>query len=173
MLAARPGLVTAAELDEWLYAPGLPRSAVLPSSAAFTRVDAARQQWLAGKVAAAALPVTAWSSFEWLHFLNNMPAKLPLTKLAELDAAFKLTGQRNAEIAHSWLLNAIRAGYQPAYPRLEEYLTSIGRRKLVKPLYEALMKSAAGSEFAARVYEIARPGYYSVLQSTLDPIVRN
>ena len=173
LLAARPGLVTAAELDEWLYAPGLPRSALLPSSAAFTRVDEARQQWLAGKVAAAALPVTAWSSFEWLHFLNNMPAKLPLTKLAELDAAFKLTGQRNAEIAHSWLLNAIRAGYQPAYPRLEEYLTSIGRRKLVKPLYEALMKSAAGSEFAARVYEIARPGYYSVLQSTLDPIVRN
>jgi hypothetical protein len=43
----------------------------------------------------------------------------------------------------------------------------------VKPLYEALMKTAAGSEFAARVYEIARPGYFSVLQSTLDPIVRN
>ncbi len=173
LLAARPGLVSGAELDEWLYAPGLPRSAVLPSSDAFARVDAARRQWLAGKLAAAALPVAAWSTFEWLHFLNNMPAKPPLTKLAELDAAFKLTGQRNAEIAHSWLLNAIHAGYQPAYPRLEEYLSSIGRRKLVKPLYEALMKTAAGSEFAARVYEIARPGYYSVLQSTLDPIVRN
>lgn len=173
LLAARPGLVATAELDEWLYAPGLPRSAVLPSSDAFARVDAARKQWLAGKLAASALPVAAWSTFEWLHFLNNMPAKLPLAKLAELDAAFKLTSQRNAEIAHSWLLIAIRAGYQPAYPRLEEYLTTIGRRKLVKPLYEALMKTAAGSEFAARVYEIARPGYFSVLQSTLDPIVRN
>lgn len=173
LLARRPGLVTEAELDEWLYAPGLPRNAVLPSSDAFTRVDALRRQWLAGKVAAAALPVSAWSTFEWLHFLNNMPAKLPLAKLAELDAAFKLTAQRNAEIAHSWLLIAIRVGYQPAYPRLEEYLTSIGRRKLVKPLYEALMKTAGGREFAARVYEIARPGYFSVLQSTLDPIVRN
>lgn len=173
LLAARPGLVATAELDEWLYAPGLPRSAVLPSSDAFARVDAARKQWLAGRLAASALPVAAWSTFEWLHFLNNMPAKLPLAKLAELDAAFKLTSQRNAEIAHSWLLIAIRAGYQPAYPRLEEYLTTIGRRKLVKPLYEALMKTAAGSEFAARVYEIARPGYFSVLQSTLDPIVRN
>ena len=173
LLAARPDLVSTAELDEWLYAPGLPRSAVLPSSDAFAKVDAARKQWLAGKLAASALPVAAWSTFEWLHFLNNMPAKLPLAKLAELDAAFKLTGQRNAEIAHSWLLIAIRAGYQPAFARLEEYLTTIGRRKLVKPLYEALMKSAAGSEFAARVYENARPGYFSVLQSTLDPIVRN
>lgn len=173
LLAARPGLVSTAELDEWLYAPGLPRNAVLPSSDAFAKVDAARKQWLAGKLAASALPVAAWSTFEWLHFLNNMPAKLPLAKLAELDAAFKLTSQRNAEIAHSWLLIAIRAGYQPAYPRLEEYLTTIGRRKLVKPLYEALMKTDAGSEFAARVYEIARPGYFSVLQSTLDPIVRN
>ncbi len=173
LLAKRPELVTETELDEWLYAPGLPRSAVLPSSDAFTKVDEGRKQWLAGKVAAAALPVSAWSTFEWLHFLNNMPAKLPLTKMAELDAAFKLTEQRNTEIAHSWLLIAIRAGYQPAFPRLEEYLTSIGRRKLVKPLYEALMKTAAGGEFAARVYEIARPGYFSVLQSTLDPIVRN
>jgi aminopeptidase N len=33
LLATRPGLVSTAELDEWLYAPGLPRSAVLPSSA--------------------------------------------------------------------------------------------------------------------------------------------
>ena len=173
LLAARPAPVSTADLDEWLYAPGLPRSAVLPSSDAFAKIDAARQQWLAAKLAASALPVAAWSTFEWLHFLNNMPAKLPLAKMAELDAAFKLTGQRNAEIAHSWLLNAIHAGYQPAYPRLEEYLTSIGRRKLVKPLYEALMQTTAGSEFAARVYEIARPGYHSVLQTTLDPIVRN
>jgi leukotriene-A4 hydrolase len=173
LLARRPGLVTEEEIDEWLYAPGMPRNAVLPSSDAFARVDAARKQWLAGKLAAPALPVAAWSTFEWLHFLNNMPAKLPLSRMAELDSAFGLTGQRNAEIAHSWLLLAIRCDYQPAYPRLQEYLTSIGRRKLIKPLYVALMKTAAGSRFAARVYETARPGYYSVLQTTLDPIVRN
>jgi hypothetical protein len=165
--------VSEEEIDEWLYAPGMPANAVLPSSDAFARVDAARKQWLAGRLATTALPVATWSTFEWLHFLNNMPAKLPLTKLAELDAAFKLTGQHNAEIAHSWLLLAIRCDYQPAFARLQEYLTTIGRRKLVKPLYVALMKTAAGRRFAARVYEIARPGYYSVLQTTLDPIVRN
>ena len=172
LLAGKPDLVSDAELDEWLYAPGLPRDAVLPSSDAFVKVDALRQQWLAGKLPAGALPVAQWSTFEWLHFLDNMPPKLPVARMGELDAAFKLTEQHNSEIAHSWLLNVIHAGYQPGYARLEQYLTSIGRRKLVKPLYEALLKTPAGRDFAARVYETARPGYHPMLQATLDPLVR-
>jgi leukotriene-A4 hydrolase len=172
LLASRPGLVSSADLDTWFYGAGLPRDAVLPKSDAFSKVDTLRRLWLAGKLATSALPTTDWSTFEWLHFLDNMPAKLSVARMAELDAAFKLTGQRNSEIAHSWLRNVIRAGYLPGYARLEEYLTGIGRRKLVKPLYEDLLKSAAGREFAARVYEQARPGYHPLLQSTLDPLVR-
>ena len=34
---------------------------------------------------------------------------------------------------------AIKNGYQPADARLESYLTTIGRRKLVLPLYRALL----------------------------------
>jgi aminopeptidase N len=172
LLAKKPGLVTDAELDEWLYAPGLPRNAVLPSSDAFAKVDTLRKQWLAGQFAVSAMPVADWSTFEWLHFLDNMPPKLSLARMSELDAAFRLTEQRNAEIEFSWLLNVIRAGYQPGYARLENYLTTIGRRKLVKPLYVALLKTPAGRSFAARVYEVARPGYHPMLQASLDPLVR-
>ncbi len=56
--------------------------------------------------------------------------------------------------------------------RLEDYLVSIGRRKLIVPLYEELMKSDEGSAFARRVYEIARPGYHPLAVTTLDDLVR-
>jgi aminopeptidase N len=39
---------------------------------------------------------------------------------------------------------AIRNQYAAADPRLEVYLTEIGRRKLIRPLYEALAASPAG-----------------------------
>ncbi len=171
LLAARPGVVSRAELDAWIGAPGLPPSAVLPRSEAFARVDAVRAEFVAGRTAAAALPTQQWTPFEWLHFLDNMPAKPDLGQLAALDARFNLTAAGNAEIAHSWLRVAIRAGYEPARARLEDYLLTIGRRKLIRPLYEDLMRTPEGARFARDVYARAREGYHPIVTATLDPIV--
>jgi leukotriene-A4 hydrolase len=56
-------------------------------------------------------------------------------------------------------------------PALERFLTSQGRRKFLKPLYEELVKTAWGKAEAKRIYRLARPGYHSVSTTTLDPIV--
>jgi hypothetical protein len=164
-------VVSRAELDAWVHAPGLPDFAVLPQSEAFAPIDAARAAFVAGRLAAADLPAQAWTPFEWLHFLDNLPARPDLAQLAALDARFGLTAAGNAEIAHSWLRVAIRAGYEPARPRLVEYLTTIGRRKLIKPLYEDLMRTPQGARFAREIYAQARPGYHPIVTATLDPIV--
>ena len=171
LLAQKPDAVTSAQIDEWMTAPGLPKYAVLPHSDAFERVDAARQDWLAGKVTAAQLPARDWTTHEWVHFLDGLSGKVPATKLEELDAAHSVTSTGNSEIAFSWLRVAIRNDYQPAYPRLESYLTSIGRRKLIKPLYEELMKTPAGAARARAIYAQARPNYHPIASATLDTIV--
>ncbi len=171
LLPQKPGAVTAAELDEWMYAPGLPKNAVLPHSDAFQKVDTARTAWLAGELAVADLPAKQWTTHEWVHFLDGMPQKVPAAKLAELDGAFQLTGAGNSEVAFSWLRIAIRNEYAPAWPRLESYLTTIGRRKLIKPLYEDLMKTPAGAERARAIYQKARPNYHPIAADTLDGIV--
>ena len=90
---------------------------------------------------------------------------------AELDQAFGLTNSTNNEIAHSWLLIAIRNHYRAALPRLREYLIGIGRRKLIVPLYRALMTQDWGQEFARDTYASARPGYHPLAQGTIDNVV--
>jgi leukotriene-A4 hydrolase len=171
LLPQKPGAVKTAELDEWMSAPGLPKFAVLPQSDAFELVDAARKDWLSGKPAAAGLPTKEWTMHEWLHFLDGLPQKLPTARLDELDAAFALTSTGNSEIAFSWLRIAIRNDYQPAYGQLETFLTTIGRRKLIKPLYEDLMKTPAGALRARAIYARARPNYHPIATATLDGIV--
>jgi leukotriene-A4 hydrolase len=171
LLAQHPGVVREAELEEWLYQPGLPAFAVLPQSDALTRVDALRADWLAGKLTVSALPTHDWSTQEWQHFIDGLPETLEPARLAELDAAYHLTTTSNAEIACSWFKVAIRNDYGPAYDPLELYLTHIGRRKLVKPLYEALMKTPAGAAHARRIYRLARPGYHPLTAAAVDPIV--
>ena len=91
--------------------------------------------------------------------------------MQELDRSFAFTRSGNAEILAEWLLIAVRNGYEPAYPRLEEFLVSVGRRKYLKPLYEELVKTPEGRTRAAAIYRRARPGYHPIAAATVDGIL--
>jgi leukotriene A-4 hydrolase/aminopeptidase len=172
VLNAPNAKLTLAEVNAWIDQPGLPSTVVMSQSNAFEVVDAAREEWLQGRAQASALRTSSWTTHQWLHFLDNLPPLTSAVRLGELDAAFKLTESKNSEIAHSWLKNAIRADYAPAYPRLEAYLTSIGRRKLVKDLYEELAKTPQGKARAQAIYRQARAMYQVPLVEQLDEVLR-
>jgi hypothetical protein len=88
-----------------------------------------------------------------------------------LDDAFALTKTGNAEVLFQWLLLAVQHGYEPAYPRLEGFLTEQGRRKFLKPLYEEMVKTPAGKERALAIYRKARPTYHPLSVDTVDAIL--
>ena len=165
-----PGIVTRAEVNTWILSPGLPADAVLPVTTLFQPVDAARDAWLAGKLQSKKLGAD-WVAQQWLYFLDGMPPVLSAPQMADLDKAFGLSKSPNAELGNSWFKLVIANNYQPAFPRLEEYLKTIGRRKLIEPLYESLMKTPAGTEVAKRVFAKARPGYHPETVKAIEAIV--
>ena len=171
LIAKHPDRLSRAALEAWIFAPGLPDTAVLPSNRVFESIDAARDGFLDGTLAATAIATAAWSTQDWLYFLTNLPATLGADQLAALDAAFDLTAAGNNEIAHAWLRIAIRNDYRPAWPRLERYLLTIGRNKLVRPLYTELMKTAEGAAFAREVFERAKPGYHPLTVTVNERIL--
>jgi len=171
LLDRYPGIVTRDQVMAWIAGPGIPPDAVLPSTDAFGVVDAVRASWLAGNRPTKNLETHDWVAQQWIYFLDDMPRALTRAQMADLDTAFGFTRSANAEIGRSWLLLAIRSQYQPAYARLEEYLETIGRCRLITPLYEELMKSPAGSVQAKRVFALARPGYHPQTVAAVEAIV--
>ncbi|HKG21100.1 MAG TPA: M1 family metallopeptidase [Blastocatellia bacterium] len=172
LLEKNPQLAAKVPVEEWIYQPGIPASAPRAVSDAFPKVEKQSDAWTKGEIRASDLKTSAWTTQEWLHFLRHLPEQLDRSKMGELDKAFRLTGTGNSEVAHQWLLMAVRNGYEPAYPRLEEYLTSIGRRKLIKPLYEEMVKTPEGRERAMAIYRRARPTYHPIAVTTLDEIMK-
>lgn len=158
-------------LSEWLYEPGLPASAPHPSSEAFFQVEEQADRWLRGVIPAPRLPADQWTTHEWLHFLRYLPKDLNQDQLKQLDDAFQLTKSGNAEIVHDWLLMTIRSGYEAANWRLSKFLQSIGREKLIKPLYEELIKSSSGWQRALEIYRLARPTYHLQVVNKIDRIL--
>jgi leukotriene-A4 hydrolase len=170
LFARDPTKAASIDLDTWLNRPGLPADAPRTSSQALTRVDAERQRFLGGE-SAGKLETKGWVTQQWQHFIKTLPADIPVARMAELDAAFRLTSSRNSEILSDWLLLAIKRRYAAADARLTEFLIGCGRRKFLKPLYTELAKTADGRQRARAIYTRARPRYHAVSTSTIDQIL--
>jgi aminopeptidase N len=166
-----PGIVSDADINEWIFNSGLPKGAPQPTSNAFNIINNYIKQLVAGEMSLAKLPTGNWTLHEWLHFLNNLPVDLDQQLMVDLDKTFALTTSNNAEVAHAWYLLSIKTGYQQAYPAMAKYLESIGRRKLIVPLYTELATSEEGKLWAIEVYNKARPGYHGLAQGTIDGVL--
>ncbi len=148
------------DLDTWAYAPGLPENAWHIVSQRLVAVDAASTGF-AGGAAASTIDVKPWSTQEWLRFLQRLPRTETKARLDDLDRTFQLSASTNAEIRFAWLMLAVGNRYDAAIPALEAHLTSVGRQKMVAPLYRALLEQGDwGRPLATRIYARAKASYH-------------
>jgi aminopeptidase N len=155
-------------VKEWVFGPGVPENVPVATS---ERIASARKQaedFIWGK-RPSELATKEWTTPEWLLFLRALP-KLTAPQLADLDKAFKFSTS-NAEIRFEFLMRAIESGYRPAFASLEDFLTTIGRRKFVEPLFEQLVKTPEGLALAKRIYAKAKPGYHPLTQMGVEKIL--
>jgi aminopeptidase N len=172
LLDTKPGAVTDAQIQEWLHTESVPAFAVLPASDAFAKVEQARDAWLkGGSIDTLAKTASAWSTQEWIHFVDSLPRKMDAARLVALDRQFTLTDSGNSEVAHVWFRLAIANRYTAAYPAMERYMIQIGRRKLIVPLYRDLAVTPDGLARAKQIFAKARDGYHPLAQTSVAEIL--
>ena len=66
---------------------------------------------------------------------------------------------------------AVGNGYEAIYPALDQRLSSIGRRKLIVPLYKALIANGK-RDWAYDVYQGARACYHPQHKVTIDALFK-
>ncbi|KRD34772.1 MULTISPECIES: M1 family metallopeptidase [unclassified Lysobacter] len=171
LLDKYPGKVTQAEFDAWLYEPGIPSNAPQTPSARFDAIDAARKAWLDAGTLPDKAATAKWSTQEWVHFVEGMPDTLSVDQLKALDAAYKLTGTPNGEIAQRWYPLTVRSGYTQADAAIAAFLQRIGRRKLIMPTYSELVKTPAGLKLAEDTFAKAKPGYHPITTESVEAVI--
>ncbi|MCO4292747.1 M1 family metallopeptidase [Solitalea sp. MAHUQ-68] len=158
-------------IEKWVFEPGLPANCPKFTSIRFNNVDSALNQWINGKPAKA-LPFKNWSSHELLHFVRHLPNTLSIDQMKELDKALGLTKTGNSEVLTAWLTLAINNHYVDAYPSLNNFLTHVGRRRFLLPLYKAMATTEEGKKIAKDIYLKARPNYHFVSQQSIDELLK-
>lgn len=165
----RSDLETKLLVHEWIYGPGIPANAPRADKERFTKVDNTRKQFISG-TPPTDLETKNWTTYEWLQFLRTLPKPLQLEKMKSLDDAFHFTQSGNCEIADVWFVNAIAAKYEAAYPAIDRFLSKVGRRKFIEPIYEEMMKTGK-QEMAKAIYSKYRQNYHPLAQMTLDKTI--
>lgn len=160
------------DIDRWIYGPGIPDNAPKVRSIRFEKVEKQVENWKNG-APASSLETNNYTTNEWLRFLGLLPRKMSHQQMDELDEAFRFSKSGNSEILFAWLELSILNEYKKNYPELKEFLTEIGRRKFVRPLFMALVKTEEGKKFAREIYSLSRPNYHYVTQATVDAILRD
>lgn len=155
--------------NKWVFGTGLPDSFPKVHSTELEKAAALAADFLAGKQIASP---QQWTTQHWVYFLRRLPQKLTPEQMDRLDQQFNFTQSGNAEVLCQWLELSIRSGYKKADPALERFLTSVGRRKFLRPLYAALIETPEGKKRAAEIFAKAGPGYHSVSAGTIAEMLR-
>ena len=157
-------------IDEWIFAPGIPASMEPVTSERFAKVDNAVNN--ASKTGELSSTTTEnWTTHEWLHFIRKLPRKLSSKKMNAIEKRHQLSQSGNSEILAAWFDLSIRTGHSSQnIKEIEAFLVRVGRRKFLTPLYRAFKESGQLGE-ARRIYTLARPQYHSVSRSTIDALL--
>ncbi len=159
------------DLDRWIHGPGIPEGAAIPESSRLRNVDQRLQEFVRiGRLDAS--QGNRWSTHEWLHFLRHLPRDLHVSFYEKLDDVFDLSASGNSEILAVWLEISIESGYLENHNKqiLENFLTTVGRRKFLTPLYKALLNHNQ-INLAKEIFQKARSNYHSVAANSIADLI--
>jgi aminopeptidase N len=159
--------------DEWIYGEGIPENCVNIVSNRFSLVEKESQLVPTLKNTKALEEASKeWSTQEWMHFIRQIPDSTPVAQFSSLDKTFKFKNCGNSEIMSEWYIKSIRNGYDEINADMELFLTNVGRRKFLEPIYTELTKTEKGLALAKKIYKTARPNYHSISYLTVDEILK-
>jgi hypothetical protein len=167
-----PGRVDERQLEQWIYEPGMPDTFVAPVSAELQKIQSDLASWSDGDLQLVDVPAAGWGSQQWQYMLALLPARTDPVQLAALDDRHGLTDGGNSIVVSRWLELAVRAGYRPAYRRLEPFLIQVGRSSLINNVYRALAESTPEDlELGREIYRKASPGYHPTARPGIEAML--
>ena len=158
--------------EEWIYEEGIPENHIQIQS---PRFEIIQKHAVELKTNGTAIPKELKRenhiTQEWLAFIRNFDGQLDPEKMQSIDKQLNFKGSGNAEIMAEWFVLGIQSGYLDIRESMAAFLTKVGRRKFLSPIYTALAKTEDNKNWALEVYKSARPNYHAVSSGTIDNIL--
>jgi leukotriene-A4 hydrolase len=158
-------------LKEWVYGVGLPSDCPNIQSRNLVKVEMAAKKVNETK-SLKGFDTIGYTTHHWLHFFRNLEVDSIQDIMEQMDTIYHLSESTNSEIQCDWYLLCIENNYAKANPFIEKYLLTVGRRKFLKPLYEAFSKTPEGLIMGREIFKKAENSYHAVSRNTIQEILQ-
>ena len=152
--------------DTWFHGEGMPPVAPNFENNLATVVESLAKKWISHAESnlipldVSSKDIEGWSTKQKCLFFDRLLAHsessdsdYSLMLLEAMDKAYSFTACNNAEVKLKWQLICLRSDAAWIVPHVVDFITSQGRMKFVRPLYQALRASQVGSEIAMTTFK--------------------
>lgn len=158
------------DIETWVYGNGMPENIPSFESKLIDDVLNVVQRWKAGE-RDIKQTIETWDVTQKRLFLNELPLKLSSEDCTTLDKLFSLVESKNSELKVPWLCKAAASSYEPAYGKIRELLSEVGRGKFLKPLYKAMHENPDTRALAAEIFDEFKDRYHHLSRSAVERIL--
>ena len=170
---------------EWIYDKGIPENCLKIESNSFKDMEDMAKRFSRGedifstkiktiqRKREGSIPFKGgfkrdmYSVQEWLTFIRFLPSTLSKQQMSILDEKLKFTAWTNAEIQFEWFMKAISCDYSATYPAIKSFLSKVGRRKFILPLYIQLYSYKHSKKMALDWFEEFKGNYHAVSSNSI------
>jgi hypothetical protein len=166
-----PDAARQVDLERWIHGPGFPESAPPVESRLMEEIDRSLAAYRNGTKPEAAA-IADWTTHQIHYFLLKTPKEIPLEDVRYFEAAFKLNNSKNAYLLAPYFELAILSGYTGIYPRVEEFVNTVGRIVFLVRVYRALARAGWSRGSTRRLFESTSQHHHPLTVHAIETILR-
>jgi aminopeptidase N len=184
------------DYDEWIFHNGLPKNSVIINSPRLKRMESLAKRFSAGENVFEPVVTYQWQKIknskkkkrikivskikrddfivqEWQTFIRGLSDNISIEKLQYLDATFNFSTWGNSEVMAEWFVLNIHRENRIIRPAIEKFISKVGRRKYLLPIYKALVKNSEDKVWAKTVFDNSKAYYHAVSRNSVAELFAN
>jgi len=171
MKAELPDVFGKVDVKEWVYGKGMPEGWHKPQSRLYDEVMKVLDAYKNGKRPTRE-QVKAWGNIEILSFLNGLSKEIPVDDCKYLEDILALEKANDSAFFSVYYALCISSGYKEIMPRVEQYVSTVGRMYYLLPIMRALIETEWSKPLARPLFEKVKEKHHQVTIKTLDGLLK-
>lgn len=159
MRAELPSVFDLVNVQEWLYEPGFPETALEIQSRQVDEVEAVSDKYRQGVLPTADI-VNDWDWLQTMIFLRALPETISIEDCHYFEDLFGFGVDTYPQVLGEFYKVCIRSGYEQIYPQVEALFSVTGRLAVIMPLFRTMLDTEWTQALARPLFEEMREGYH-------------
>jgi len=169
--AELPDVFEKVNVQKWIYEPGMPEEWHKPQSRLYDEVEKALEDYKQGKRPSRG-QVQDWHRYQILSFLQGLPKSIPVEDCKYFEDILELEKKNDGGFFSLFFAICVASGYQDAWPRVEEFMGTIGRMLYILPIMRAMIATDWTKDKARHLFDQVKDKHHLITVRAMDGLLK-